>query len=48
LPYKPQLTPYNLQMVNQTTINPLRLIKKSSILVHDILYNVIFIIYCLE
>ncbi len=41
---KPQLAPYNLQMANQTTIKHLGLIWDLWVFIHDIPYNVIFIV----
>jgi hypothetical protein len=39
---KPKLTPYNLHMANQTIVKPLGFIKDFKILVHKILYAIIF------
>jgi len=41
---KPKLVPYNLRMVNQTTIKPVGLIKDLKIYVHGILYIIMFIV----
>jgi hypothetical protein len=41
---KLKLTPYNLTMVDQTTIKPMGLIKDLKIYVHSILYMIMFII----
>jgi len=41
---KPQPTPYNLWMTNQTIAKPLCLIHDLRILVHGILYNITFMV----
>jgi hypothetical protein len=41
---KPKLVPYNLRMVNQTTIKPVGLIKDLKIYVHGICYIIMFIV----
>ncbi len=43
-PPKPKPTPYNLRMVDQTSIKPVGLIKDLKIYVHDIPYIITFII----
>jgi hypothetical protein len=41
---KPKLAPYNLKMVDQTTIKPMGLIKDMKIYVHGIFYITMFIV----